>query len=234
MSVLFAILFYTATIILVVGLGLKIWTYVKTPQPLKVPTMPAPRTRFGAALRVAREVTIFQSLFRSNKWIWVFGYMFHVGLALVLIRHLRYPLEPVPDLIALEQPFGIIAAFVMVFGLAGLLALRIVVNRVRYISAFSDYFLLLLLLCIASSGLAMKFLVHTDIVAVKVFFLGLERFEINPLPADPLLTVHLSLVLTLMIVFPFSKLLHAPGVFFSPSRNQADDSRERRYMRRAA
>ncbi|MDE2341186.1 MAG: respiratory nitrate reductase subunit gamma, partial [Alphaproteobacteria bacterium] len=119
-------------------------------------------------------------------------------------------------------------------GLAGLLALRIVVNRVRYISAFSDYFLLLLLLCIASSGLAMKFLVHTDIVAVKVFFLGLERFEINPLPADPLLTVHLSLVLTLMIVFPFSKLLHAPGVFFSPSRNQADDSRERRYMRRAA
>jgi hypothetical protein len=32
-----------------------------------------------------------------------------------------------------------------------------------------------------------------------------------------------------MIVFPFSKLLHAPGVFFSPSRNQADNSRERRY-----
>ena len=33
-----------------------------------------------------------------------------------------------------------------------------------------------------------------------------------------------------MVVFPFSKLLHAPGVFFSPSRNQADDSRERRHV----
>ena len=33
-----------------------------------------------------------------------------------------------------------------------------------------------------------------------------------------------------MIVFPFSKLVHAAGVFFSPSRNQIDDSRERRHL----
>ena len=33
----------------------------------------------------------------------------------------------------------------------------------------------------------------------------------------------------LMIVFPLSKLLHAPGVFFSPSLNQVDDARERRH-----
>jgi hypothetical protein len=32
-----------------------------------------------------------------------------------------------------------------------------------------------------------------------------------------------------MIVFPVSKLLHAPGVFFSPSLNQVDDARERRH-----
>jgi hypothetical protein len=45
-----------------------------------------------------------------------------------------------------------------------------------------------------------------------------------------LLLVHLGLVATLMIIFPISKLLHAPGVFFSPTRNQADDSRERRHI----
>jgi hypothetical protein len=33
-----------------------------------------------------------------------------------------------------------------------------------------------------------------------------------------------------MIVFPISKLLHAPGVFFSPSRNQIDNARERRHI----
>ena len=45
-----------------------------------------------------------------------------------------------------------------------------------------------------------------------------------------MLLLHLALVIALMIVFPFSKLLHAPGVFFSPTRNQADDSRTRRHL----
>jgi nitrate reductase gamma subunit len=33
-----------------------------------------------------------------------------------------------------------------------------------------------------------------------------------------------------MAIFPISKLLHAPGLFFSPTRNQADDARERRHL----
>ena len=71
---------------------------------------------------------------------------------------------------------------------------------------------------------------HTDIVALKLFFLGLLRLSPQPLPQDPLLLAHLGLVLALMLVFPFSKLLHAPGVFFSPTRNQIDNPRERRHV----
>jgi len=56
------------------------------------------------------------------------------------------------------------------------------------------------------------------------------RLDIRALPADPLLYAHLGLAALLMIVFPFSKLLHAPGVFFSPTRNQTDDARERRHL----
>jgi nitrate reductase gamma subunit len=33
-----------------------------------------------------------------------------------------------------------------------------------------------------------------------------------------------------MIIFPYSKLLHMPGLFFSPSRNQVDNPRERRHI----
>ena len=55
------------------------------------------------------------------------------------------------------------------------------------------------------------------------------RFDLQPLPTDPALLVHLTLVAALMIVFPFSKLLHAPGVFFSPTRNMADNAREKRH-----
>ena len=70
----------------------------------------------------------------------------------------------------------------------------------------------------------------TDIVAVKAFMLGLVRFDWQPLPSDPMLLTHLGLVIVLMLVFPFSKLLHAPGVFFSPTRNQVDNPREQRHV----
>jgi nitrate reductase gamma subunit len=76
----------------------------------------------------------------------------------------------------------------------------------------------------------MKFVFHTDVVAIKTFFLGLYTFDVKPLPADPLLLLHLLLVSLLMIIFPYSKLLHAPGLFFSPTRNQADNPRERRHI----
>jgi nitrate reductase gamma subunit len=91
--------------------------------------------------------------------------------------------------------------------------------------------MLALLVGIGVSGLIMKYLAHTDIVAVKAFFLGLLRASLQPLPADPVLMAHLAMVAILMIVFPISKLLHAPGVFFSPTRNQVDNPRERRWTR---
>ena len=65
---------------------------------------------------------------------------------------------------------------------------------------------------------------------MKAFILGLIRFDWQPLPPDPMLLLHLALVVLLMLVFPFSKLLHVPGVFFSPTRNQVDDSRVRRHL----
>ncbi|MGD8408298.1 MAG: nitrate reductase, partial [Thiohalophilus sp.] len=83
---------------------------------------------------------------------------------------------------------------------------------------------------IGASGMLMTFVDHTDIVMVKAFFLGLLRFTIEPLPSEPLLLIHLTLVALLMLIFPISKLLHAPGVFFSPSRNQVDNPREKRHL----
>jgi nitrate reductase gamma subunit len=219
-----------ATAILVLGLARKIYQYAAAPAPLKIPTTPAPTTKTGVVMRMGREVVLFESLFKSNKWIWVFGWAFHVGMAVVLFRHLRYFQEPIWGIVALAQPFGKYASFAMVAGLFGLWARRFLVDRVRYISTPSDHLILILLIGIGLSGMGMTFVAHTDIVSLKIFMLGLMRFEINPLPQDPILMAHLAMVATLMIIFPISKLLHAPGVFFSPSRNQADDPREHRHV----
>jgi nitrate reductase gamma subunit len=229
-TVIFALLFYAATALLVAGLVAKIRQYWGTPAPLKIPTTPAPVTGSGVAWRMLREVALFESLFKANKWIWIFAVLFHAALLLVLLRHLRYFIEPVWTPVALVQPFGIYAGFAMVAGLAGLWARRFLVDRIRYISTYSDHLMLALLVAIGLTGLGMKFLAHTDIVGVKAFILGLMYFDWKPLPADPLLMLHLLLVAALMAVFPFSKLLHVPGVFFSPTRNQADDPREHRHL----
>jgi nitrate reductase gamma subunit len=226
----YAALFYLATAVLVIGLFAKIRVYLRTPAPLKIPTTPAPTTTTGVALRLTREVVLFESLFKSNKWTWLFGWLFHAALLLVLLRHLRYFQQPVWTPIVWVQAFGTYAGFAMVAGLAGLWARRFLVDRVRYISTPSDHLHLALLISIGLTGLGMRFVAHTDIVALKAFMLGLMRLDLQPLPADPLLLVHLSLVALLMIVFPISKLLHAPGLFFSPTRYQADTSREARHI----
>jgi nitrate reductase gamma subunit len=188
LSLIYAGLFYAATALFAVGLALTIRRYVRVPAPLKIPTTPAPTTGTGAALRMVREVAFFESLFKSNKWTWLFGWLFHAALLLVIL------------------------------------------HRVRYISTPSDHLHLALLIAIALSGLGMRFVAHTDIVALKAFMLGLMRCDVQPLPADPLLLLHLSLVALLMIVFPISKLLHAPGLFFSPTRYQVDNPREARHV----
>lgn len=228
-TVIYALLFYTATTILVAGVVRKIVIYARTPQPLKIPTTPAPTTRTGVWLRMLREVTVFESLFKANKWTWLFGWIFHFSLLVELIWHLRYFTEPVLVFLPWLQWFINFTGYGMVLGLLGLWGRRFLVDRVRYISSPSDHLMLALLVAIGVSGLAMKYLFHTDIVALKAFFLGLMVFDWQPLPADPVLLIHLTLVATLMIVFPVSKLLHAPGVFFSPTRNQVDNPREKRW-----
>jgi len=132
--------------------------------------------------------------------------------------------------VQLVQPFAVIYGLMMIAGLGMLLLRRLVSERIRYITGPSDILMLVLLLGIGMSGMAMTNVAHTDIVAVKMFFLGLMRLDFQPLPSDPLLLGHLALVAVLMIIFPFSKLLHVPGIFFSPTRNQVDDARERRHL----
>ena len=230
LTVVVATAFYVAAVVLVVGLARKIVQYARTPAPLKIPTTPAPTTRSGVAARLTREVVLFESLFKASKWTWLFGWVFHAALLVVLVGHLRYFTEPVWMPAAFVQGVAPYAGIAMVAGLAGLWARRFLVDRVRYISAPSDHLMLALLVAIGGSGLAMRFGVHTDVVELKAFALGLLHLDWHPIPSDAALLLHVALVAALMVVFPFSKLLHAPGLFFSPTRNQADDPRERRHV----
>jgi nitrate reductase gamma subunit len=229
-SIFFAIAFYFAAAVMTLGLGHKVFQYWSTPTPFRIPITPAPSTFRGVALRMIAEVFLFKSLFRANKWIWLFGWIFHASLVLIMLRHLAYFMQQPPIWVYQLQPYSQIAAYPLLVSLGGLLFRRFMVDRVRYISSPSDFLMLFLFIAIGSTGLLMLLVWPPNVFAVQQYFTGLLRLTINPLPNHLLLYLHLILVVILLLIFPFSKLLHAPGVFFSPTLNQADNARQKQHQ----
>ena len=172
----------------------------------------------------------------SYKWLWIGAIAFHYAFLVILIRHLRFLTEPVPLPVQLvDKVDGFFQFFVPSVYLSGIVlvvaALYLLVRRItnpalRYISLAADYFPLLLIIGIGTTGILLRYFFHTDIVAVKQLALGLVTFHpVVPAGISPLFYTHLFLVCVLFAYFPFSKLMHAPGVFMSPSRNMPSNNR---------
>ena len=206
--------------------------------------------------RMALEILFFRSLLRNTRveqldgprlvyttslGLWTGAMAMHWAMAVVLLRHLRFLTEPVPAVVTwvesvdgfLEIGLPVVFASSVIFlgALIYLLARRLTSPLVRYISLVGDYFALLLLLGIGGSGFWMRYVSHLDVSAIKELMLGLTRFHpVIPGPIHPLFYGHLFLVCVLLAYFPFSKLMHMPGVFLSPTRNLANNSRAVRHV----
>jgi nitrate reductase gamma subunit len=220
LSLFFTGLAYFATFAFVGGLLWRLYGYLRTPMPLPHAITPAPKTEGGSVLRVLGDVTLFPNLFKADKLLWAGAWVFHVALTAVLFRHLRYFTYPVPNLILYMEPVALF--FGSLFGAAALFLFwrRFALPRTLYISNIPDYFVLVLLGLVAGTGLMVSYWLHVNIVDVKGFMVGLMTLHPVEVPRHPLFLLHLFFVLTLMIYFPFSKLLHAGGILFSPSRHQ--------------
>ena len=205
---------------------------------------------------MALEVLLFRSLFRNTKvefregrpvyggakWLWLAGLDFHWSFLIILLRHLRFFSEPVPcgrksfwrasdGLFELEfPPFILTDAFLLV-SVTYLFLRRVAIPQLRYISLPSDYFPLLLILAIGLSGFLMRHVYKVDLLRVKDLALGLVLFRPHiPEGIGLIFYLHLFLVSVLLVYFPMSKLVHMGGVFLSPTRNLANDSRMRRHV----
>jgi nitrate reductase gamma subunit len=224
---------------------------------IKSSRLESPSTTGDLIGRLFMEVLFFRSLWRndrvelkdggklvfgSNRYLWLGAIFFHWSLAIVLFRHLRFFTDPVMPGIAFVQsldgffqvwasPFYLTDMLIFL-GLAFLLLRRFFSAQVRFISLAQDYFLLFLLAVIVLSGILMRYFVHPDLVGIKDLVVGLLTFHpvISGTAANWLVSTHLVLVSVVFAYFPFSKLIHAPGVFFSPTRNLKNDSRARRHV----
>jgi nitrate reductase gamma subunit len=223
---------YLAGFAFIFGLVWRFVKYVTTPMPWPEVTTPAPESESGAVLRVLGDLTIFPNLFKADKALWAGAWVFHICLAAILFRHLRYFTYPIPSLVLYMEPVALIFGYL--FGMAALFLFwrRLALPRPLYISNLPDYFALALLGAIAGSGILVSYWAHVYLVDVKAFVLGLLTLRPVAPPMHPLFLLHFSLVIILMIYFPFSKLLHAGGLVFSPSRNQPYEIQKpgRRYV----
>ncbi|KUO52808.1 MAG: menaquinol oxidoreductase [Desulfitibacter sp. BRH_c19] len=218
-----------------------------------------PSTKAGVIIRMFFEVVFFRSLFRNTKaqlvdgnngkkvvyhwekWLWLAGLVFHWSFLIVVVRHLRFFTEPVPGFVqflqSIDGAFQVNLEALYLTGIALLVAVtylfirRVLIPHVKYISLPADYFPLLLIFGIASSGILMKYFFRVDIIRVKELAMGLVTF--NPtVPGDigVIFYIHLFLVSTLLTYFPFSKLTHMAGIFMSPTRNMVNNNRAQRHV----
>lgn len=262
---------YLAIAIFLMGFIFRILSWAKSPVPFRITTvcgqeksldwikanrLESPFNTLDVLKRMALEVLLFRSLFRntsteikegtklihwSAKWLWLAGLTFHWSFLIILIRHLRFFIEPVPfavDLIArLDTLFAIgvpalylTDAFIVV-AITHLFLRRVLIPRIRYISLPADYFPLFLLLSIIGSGMLMRHIYKVDLIKVKELALSLVSFRpVLPEGIGALFYVHLFFVCLLIAYFPFSKLMHLGGIFLSPTRNLANNNRAKRHI----
>ncbi len=264
---------YLALLIFLGGFIYKVIDWAKSPVPFSIQTtcgqgksldfikhnrLEAPQTNSEVVARMALEILTFRSLFRntkseihngphltyeSSKWLWLFALIFHYSFLVIIVRHLRMFLNPVPNFVSwLEWGDGIFQVgaptwymtdILILLGVGYLFGRRIWNTNVRYISLANDFFPLLLIFAIAVTGILMRYFLRTDIdiVNIKALAVGLMTFQ-PTISAEigAIFYIHLFLVCVLMMYFPFSKLMHLGGVFLSPTRNMKNNSRAVRHV----
>ena len=266
------ILPYLAIALFLGGFVYRVLHWAKSPVPFRIPTtcgqansLPwikqnktdCPSTKLGVIARMLLEVFLFRSLFRntkaemhegpklvygSSKFLWLFALLFHYTFLVIVLRHLRLFMDPVPGFVAaLEFGDGFMQIGAPVFyqtdaifllAIAFLFLRRVAVANLRYISLPADYFPLLLIFGIALTGILMRYVFRADVVAIKQLTHGLMTFTptIAAGQIGSIFFIHIFLVCALLVYIPFSKLMHMAGVFMSPTRNMINNSRMVRHI----
>lgn len=262
---------YAAFIVFVFGVIYRVVKWGSSPVPFRIPTtsgqqkslpwikhskLDNPSSTSGVIGRMLLEVFLFRSLFSntkfelregpmitqgSAKWLWLGGLVFHWSFFIVLVRHIRLFMEPVPVLLQkvevldgflqIGAPGLFISGVVLLLAVTYLFLRRVFIPQVRYISLAADYFPLFLIIGVALSGILMRYFFKVDIVNIKRLTMGLVTFNIAvPEGIDVIFYIHLFLVSILVAYIPFSKIMHLGGVLLSPTRNMANNSRIKRHV----
>jgi [DsrC]-trisulfide reductase subunit M len=262
---------YVAVLLFFAGFIYRVLKWASSPVPFHIPTVSgqqkslpwikadsidSPFTTGGVVKRLALDILLFRPLlknerveleapqrilFRTSTLLWLGAMAFHWSLLVIVVRHLRFFLEPVPLAVVVLQrvdsifqnllPSLYISDVILLIALGYLFIRRVITPQVRYISLPSDYFVLLAIAGIAISGVLMRLIYRVDLVQIKEWVMAMLR--LSPLPpkgVNLVFYVHLFFVSLFVVYFPLSKLMHMPGIFLSPTKNLRNTSRNDRHI----
>ncbi len=240
-TVLLAVILYVAVAIFVVGMIWRLSQWFKRPVPLNIVLTPGPKTNLGVTRRLAEQLLGFRALAKADWSLWTPAWLFHFSLFLLFVGHFGGLVIPTlaesslglstPQFENLAQVTGLVVGLLAIVSLLWLLLRRLTLQRVRWISKFSDYFALVLLLLVIGTGDEMRFMGGLNIIRAQEFVAGWLTLHPKTSPADLVFYFHVLLVCTLLIYIPFSKLVHIGGAaLFSPTLNQRNNPREYRHV----
>lgn len=213
---------YVAFVIFVVGVIYRFTQWSKTPQPGKMTLFPAGDSTTKGVLA---ETFFFPSLFKGDKTLWSFAWVFHFTLVLVLLGHIRVFTALIDRMLmstgvsaegidAMSSTLGGAAGIVLLATGLLLLFRRIAQRRVREISNFSDFSALVLLIAIILTGDLMRFGDHFDLGQTRAWAWSLLYF--SPIVVNnSLFQLHALLGMLLITYIPYSKIMHFGGIFFT-------------------
>lgn len=219
---------YVAVAVFLVAMIWRLRTWKKLAAPAMT-LFPAPANETANLKNVLKEVLFFPSLFRGDRVLWVFAWVFHASLALIAVGHLRVFTNvdalflamgmSEENILTMSSVAGGAAGIVILASVVLLLVRRMSLPRVREITGVADYLALLLLGAIIVTGNVMRFgAEHFDLSLTREYFAALARFA-NVTTMEALnhnaFVVHMCLAFLLILVIPFSKILHFGGVFFT-------------------
>lgn len=268
------ILPYIAVVAFFVGFFIRMMDWARSTVPFQIPTtagqakslpwiksnaIDSPYTTGGVVARMFFEVVTFRSLFRNTRmrvnpdgrisydlelWLWLFALAFHYTFFVVILRHARFFLDPLPlpfeilekidTFVQVGLPVISLSSFALLGTVLFLFIRRVYLPNIRMISLASDFFPLFLIFGIAFTGIFMRYFSKIDVTAAKELTYGLVSFNLPTLARmqeiGSIFYIHVFFVSVLLVYFPWSKLMHMGGIFLSPTRNMANNTRAVRHV----
>lgn len=173
------------------------------------------RSKFVRAWRDVKGLLLFIGLFRRDKLLWFGSWLFHVSLTILLLLHLKWIL-PIASWVDGEilRAVGRSAGWLLLASAMSLLVRRLLVTRVRQITSIADYIAELLFALAVATGLVAVY-DRPDAEIMHRYLRSIIAF--SPITKDiPLsIVIHLLIVQALLVVMPFSHLLHSGGIFIA-------------------